>query len=372
VVDCGAQLPGWVGPASADCLDAPPKPAKAKSAQTPTIERVSPERVRLSLTPFSEIGMRSIQYLERPIWQRSAFQLLAGAKGSGKGTYLAGLAARVSQAGANVVFVSSEDSAEIDLKPRLVAAGADMDRCFLIQQHVQLPDDVGELRRLAGEVDGVGLLAVDPVANHIGDTKPNDDVQVRDAIGPLNGLADELDCLLIGVRHPGKDRSRGAVASILGSTAWVDVPRAVVMIAKDDADPSLRHIQVVAGNRSLNGRGQVFRIEAVAVEGLEEPITVARALGESSKDVEDLLSSGPPASKSQNARELILDILEGEGEQDSDTLDARVARETGLAARTVRNLRVELGNEGLTRAVPVKDASGLVGSWSIARTAARR
>ena len=72
------------------------------------------------------------------------FELLAGAKGAGKGTYLAGLAARVSQT-ANAV-ASTEDSAEIDLKPRLVAAGAEMEQCFLIQQHIQLPADVDELR----------------------------------------------------------------------------------------------------------------------------------------------------------------------------------------------------------------------------------
>jgi hypothetical protein len=326
----------------------------------------------LSLTPLGEILMRSIWWFERPIWQRSAFQLLAGVKGSGKGTYLAGLAARVTRAGKNVVFVSSEDSAEIDLKPRLVAAGAVIERCFLIRQHVRLPDDIGELRRLALEVGNVGLYVVDPVANHIGDTKANDDVEVRHAISPLNGLADELDCLLIGVRHPGKDRSRGAVASILGSTAWVDTPRAVVFIAADDEDPLLRHIQVVVGNRSLNGSGRMFRIEAVAVEGLAEPITVARELGESTKDVEDLLAIAPRSSKSQNGRELILDILDAEGEQDGDTLDARVAKKAGLAAKTVQNLRVELGKAGLTRAVPVKDENGMLASWSVARTGAPR
>ena len=94
---------------------------------------------RIVATPLAEIEMRSIDWLEKPLWQRSAFQLLAGAKGSGKGTYLAGLAARVTKRGENVVFISTEDSAEIDLKPRLVAAGADIDRCYVIQQHVRAP-----------------------------------------------------------------------------------------------------------------------------------------------------------------------------------------------------------------------------------------
>jgi hypothetical protein len=311
--------------------------------------------------------------LERPLWQKSAFQLLVGPKGSGKGTYLAGLAARISQDGSNVVFVSTEDSTAIDLKPRLVAAGAVEERCFVIRKHVQLPADIDWLRAvIVDEVGGAGLFVIDPVANHIGMANSNSDAEVRDAIAPLNKLADDLGCLLIGVRHPGKDRSRGAVASILGSTAWSDTPRAVVMIAVDDEDERIRHIQVVAGNRSLNGAAQAFRIEAVPVDGLTEPITVAVELGESDKSVEELLSEPREESKSARARERILAILEDEGEQESDTLDARVTDEVGLSVRTVQNVRRQLRDEGLVRSVPVKDEHGVLQRWHVARTAAPR
>lgn len=330
-----------------------------------------PATRKLVATPLEEIDMRSIEWLERPLWQRSAFQLFAGAKGSGKGTYLAGLAARISRDGGNVLFVSSEDSPEIDLKPRLVAAGADISRCRVIKQHLKLPDDVRELRRLARELGGVRLLVIDPVANHIGARNSNSDAEVRDAIAPLNGLADELGALVIGVRHPGKARDRGALASILGSVAWVDTPRAVVMVAVDNEDELVRHVQVVAGNRSLNGNGQAFRIEAVPVEGLAEPITLAVALGESSKSVDELLAAPASDSRTGNAKTLILDVLEAEGDQESDALDARVARETGLSARTVQNARVALKNEGLVKNVPIRDEAGVVVSWQVRRAGAQ-
>lgn len=334
---------------------------------------MKPERPPLEATPLTAIAMRSIEWLERPLWQTSAFQLLAAGKGLGKGTFLAGFAARLTWRGLNVLFISTEDSAEIDLKPRLAAAGADMSRCYLIRQHVRLPDDVDELRRLAESIGDIALLVIDPVANHIGATKSHDDVEVRYAISPLNKLADDLSCLIVGVRHPGKDRSRGAVASILGSVAWVDTPRAVVFIAVDDEDPAVRHIQVVAGNRSLNGSAQAFRIEAVTVEGLTEPITLAVALGESAKSVEDLLETRRSGeTKTDRARELILDILEDEGPQESDALDARVASETGLAAKTVKNARNALRNEGLIKSYPDKDELGTILRWRVSRTAAPR
>lgn len=292
---------------------------------------------KLAVVRITDVSMRSIEWLEKPLWQRSAFELLVGAKGAGKGTYLAGLASRISRSEENVVFISSEDSTEIDLKPRLVAAGADLDRCFCIQQSVRLPDDVGELRALAHDLGGVGLLVIDPVANHIGQRSSNSDSEVRDAIGPLNGLADDLDCLLIGVRHPGKDRSRGALASVLGSTAWVDTPRAVVMIAVDDEDPLVRHVQVVAGNRSLNGSAQGFRIEAVEVEGLKEPITLAVALGESVKSVEELVGA-KPTGKARVAADVvqktIIDALTT-GEKSRHYLDEVCGDELGVKPDTV-------------------------------------
>lgn len=332
-----------------------------------------PGPLALRATPLSSIEMRSIEWYEKPLWQKSAFQLLAGAKGSGKGTYLAGLAARFSCGGMNVLFVSTEDSTAIDLKPRLVAAGADLDRCYVIQQHVQLPADVDALRNLALDHHPVGLLVIDPVANHIGDRDSNGEAHVRDAIAPLNKLADDLSCLLIGVRHPGKDRSRGALASILGSTAWVDTPRAVVMIAVDDDDQDVRVIQVVAGNRARNGSAQAFRIEAVEVPGLAEPITRAVDLGASTKSVDTLLAATKrEPSRTAGARDLILDILDDEGEQESDTLDARVALETGLAAQTIKNARTALGKDGLLKSYPDKDETGAITCWKVYRTAAPR
>lgn len=209
---------------------------------------------------------------------------------------------------------------------------------------------------------------------HIGGSNSNSEAEVRHAIAPLNKLADELGCLLVGVRHPGKNRAAGAVASILGSVAWTDTPRAVVMIAHDNEDPALRHVQVVAGNRSLNGAAQMFRIEAVPVDGLAEPVTRAVELGASEKHVDDLLAAEPGRreSRSDQARELLLDILDNEGAQETDELDARLHRETGLAAKTIKNLRTRLKDEGLIRVYPTKDETGAITHWNAARTLAER
>jgi hypothetical protein len=323
-----------------------------------------------------EIEMRSIEWRDKPLLQGSAFHLAAGPKGVGKGTWLARQIADTTQGrlgpNRNVLIVSSEDSASIDLKPRLVAADADHTRWHLVVEALVLPRDLYRIEGLAARLGDVGLIVLDPVGNHLGGIDTDKEGLVRFAIGGLNQLADDLACMIVGVRHLAKLRIHGALAAVLGSTAWVDVPRAVLAFAHDDEDEMVFHVQVVAGNRSGRTAARAYRIELRDV-GLKEPITCAVSIGESLKSVDDLLAAPRRESKSADARELILDILETDGDQESDTLDARIAAETGLTAKTVRNLRGELVNAGLIKSIAESDELfGAVARWKVARTAAPR
>jgi Mn-dependent DtxR family transcriptional regulator len=321
------------------------------------------------------VTMRSIEWLDKPFLQRSAFELFVGPKGVGKGTKLAAITADFTRGAygdhKNVVYVSSEDSMEVDTVPRLVAADADLERVTFVTRNVKLPDDLGWLRGLASTLGSVGLVILDPVGNHVGGVDTDKEGLVRHAIGGLNDLANDLGCTIIGVRHLTKNTAAGALASVLGSTAWRDVPRTVVAFARDDEDDNVIHWQVVAGNRSGRGATRHFRIELHNI-GLEEPVTRAADLGASTKDVDQLLEPKAGTSRTGSARELLLDILDAEGPQESDALDARIARETGLAAGTVRNARTKLKNDGLIHVHPDKDEQGGILRWKVSRTLAER
>ena len=268
--------------------------------------------------------MRSIDWLNKPFLQRSAFELFVGPKGVGKGTKLAAIAADFTNdvygIDSGVIYASSEDSMEVDTVPRLVAASANLVRVTFVTGTVRLPNDIGWLAQLARTIGNVGLIIVDPVGNHLGGVDTDEEGLVRHAIGGLNDLANDLGNTLIGVRHLTKDTGRSALASVLGSTAWRDIPRAVVAFARDDKDDNVIHWQVAAGNRSGRGTARHFRIELRDV-GLREPVTYAADLGASTKDVDDLLEPKRTGSRSDDARTVILDILDHEGTQESDTLD---------------------------------------------------
>lgn len=354
------------------------EPEPGPPAAVPTQPSAALER--LSLRGLETYRIRQVEWLDKPFLQRAAFHLLAGRKGSGKGTHLSGVAARVSRGKLypepkRVLVITSEDSIELDFMPRYVAAGGDPPMVKIVNGPFRLPSDLPWLEEKAREIGNIGLIVIDPIGNHLGGADTDKEGLVREGIKGLNPRADVLDCMIVGVRHLGKDASRGALASVLGSTAWVDVPRAVILMAVDDEDETLVHAQVVAGNRGpRRNAGRVFRLALVDVPPATE-ITLLVAEGVSSKDVEHLLgarSEAAPASRSAEASELILDILEAEGEQESDALDARIARETGIAAKTVRNVRAKLSTAGLVGAHPVKDEYGTVTKWTVRRTLAPR
>lgn len=338
----------------------------------------------LAWKSLSEIEARPIRFLDRPIWQEAAFHLLVGRKNSGKGTFLAGEAARVTRGELGtrrkVMWVSAgEDSYSIDVRPRIeAAAGLAENVTVLHQGRLVLPDHADEILHKAQEIGDVGLIVVDPLGGSLRHgTSTNNDGDVRPALACLNDLADRLGCIVVGVRHLTNKEIRGGVlAGVLGSSDWTNIPRVVLALIHDDQDEDLRHLTVVTGNRVKGGTGRVYRIEGVDPANGGEEVTRAVLVGDSHKLADELLeNAAQPSSRSSRARDLILDALEqAPGKRmESDALDALVSRQTGLAARSVKNQRVQLKNEGLIRNVPERDGDGgAIRRWLVARTSAPR
>ena len=334
----------------------------------------------LDLTPLDDYRERRPVWVDKPMLQSSAFHLLVGRKGVCKGTYLAGKAAAMTNGKLlksgepkRVLILTSEDSIEMDFLPRFRIAGGVTSLVSIIGNKFKLPGSIGALGRRAKDLGDVGMIVLDPLGNHTGGKDTNAEGATRDAISGLNDLADELECMIFGVRHLGKNAQNGPLAAVLGSTAWVDTPRAVLAMAADDEDPLTFHLQLIAGNRAAKSEGaRLLRLEVLQPDPDDPEYELTRIIeaGPSTKDVGDLLT-GETASKNvtgkAKARAAIFAHFDGTGNAwiASDELDVIVAQASGLKARTARDVRMTMGSngEGLIRARQVLNTDTGRNQW---------
>ena len=128
---------------------------------------------RLKATKASDITMRATRWLwevgEHCWIPMGELVGLGGREGVGKSTVCAHLAAKVTKGELpgdyygtpkSVIIVSTEDDWSATIKPRLVAAGADLDRVFHVtavgrglEGTLSLPEDTDRLEELIGEHD---------------------------------------------------------------------------------------------------------------------------------------------------------------------------------------------------------------------------
>jgi RecA-family ATPase len=163
----------------------------------------------------------------------------------------------------DVLWIATEDSFEIDVKPRIMVQGGVEKKVHAVRQAVLLPRDLPAIRGFC-EKNNIGLVVIDPIVGVIGDADTNSEGPIVAAIGGLNQLADELDISVIGVRHTGKNMEAGALQSVLGSVAWVNTPRAVLGIKQDDN--RIVSLEVLASNRVKNQEKTYFRLEEASVK----------------------------------------------------------------------------------------------------------
>jgi hypothetical protein len=321
---------------------------------------------------LGRVQMREVTYVERPLLQDSTFHLLAGRPSVGKGALCARWVSRCTNGemygrARTVLWLASEDDAAIDLGPRVEVAGGNRMRVALIPESFQLPRDVDWLRATAQRLGDVGLCVIDPVSGHIRGTNSNDDDEVRMALLPLGLLAAELQIPIIGIRHVStKEAKGGLLAKILGSTAWVGVPRVVLGAAKEGAD--LVHVHPIKGNRVASAGGQKFRLEARTLPMFTETTVCAVLDGVSNVDIDAVFESRGNGTAGGNLESLVLAVLRGRFEVDEDQLAALVAEQSGAAAKAVRSVCFDMRDKGWIRSRPQKDEWGNVTGWSLSLT----
>lgn len=211
--------------------------------------------------------------------------ILAGAAGTGKTTLALGLGAVITTAGrwpdgaagtrkGNVLVWSSEDVADDTLVPRLIASGADLNRCHFIEGIVQHGEnvpfdpsqDIPDLHRAVERIGGAALLIIDPIVSAVaGDMHRANDV--RRSLQAVVDFAEAHSCAVIGITHFAKGGAGKAPQDrVIGSQAFGALARMVLVTAKEEGS-TRRVLARAKSNIAPDDGGVAYSLDLMTIDG---------------------------------------------------------------------------------------------------------
>lgn len=210
------------------------------------------------LVRASEIVMRSKDWLWEGHLLRGAQEISTGSPGLGKSQVQCSLVACVTTKKpwpdgapgmtepASVIMITAEDCLDQEVVPRLIAAGADLEKVHFLkciktddkQRQFLLSEDLETLKQCLAEIKDVGLITIDPITAYMGGKVDAHKVtEVRSQLGPLKDFAEENNISVSTITHPPKSSSQRAIDQFIGSQAFIAACRiGHLMIEEKDED----------------------------------------------------------------------------------------------------------------------------------------
>jgi hypothetical protein len=211
----------------------------------------------------------------------------------GKSQLLANIAATITTGGnwpdggqcrkGGVLLIQVEDGVADTIKPRYMAAGADVSRietaAFLKQEErfVDLARDLARVEGTLARSPWIDTIIIDPVAGFLGNAKSKEDTEIRNVLQLLSEFAENQKVTIIGVFHLNKNtNARSAADRIAGTTAFIQIMRMFHMVVADPDDDDLRVFQPFKHNIAKRADGWAFQIEGHTVKHGEKEILTSR------------------------------------------------------------------------------------------------
>jgi putative DNA primase/helicase len=233
-----------------DCIMNPQTKTSIRPQKTSTLVRAA------------DVVMRPKAWLWPGHLLRGAQELFTGLPGIGKSQAQCDLVARVSRGdtwpdGAramppgNVIMITAEDCLDQEVVPRLVAAGAALERVHFMrrirwengtERMFLLGEDLDELERNIRKVGDVGLVTIDPITAYMGGIDSYKASDVRGQLAPLQDLAERMNVTFSTITHPPKTRSNRGIDQFIGSQAFIAACRIGHVAIEEvvDGDPTGR------------------------------------------------------------------------------------------------------------------------------------
>ena len=308
-------------------------------------EPSKPETVKI--IRMSDVELTPVEWLWKPYLPFGKLSVLQGNPGEGKTYFAMHLAAACTNGKLlpnmervepfNVIYQTAEDGLGDTVKPRLIEAGADLDRVLVIDDSdVQLTLSDERIEKAIVE-NNVRLVIIDPIQAYLGaDVDMNRANEVRPIFMRLGQVAQRTGCAILLIGHLNKAAGMQSLQRGLGSIDIAAAVRSVMFIGKLKHDPTMRILTHEKSSLAPPGVSLAF---SLGDEG------GFRWVGEYDITADEMLSGIEPQreTKTQQAKDLICALL-AEGKQVlSEDID-KAALERGIPGRTVRDAKRELGD----------------------------
>ena len=308
-------------------------------------EPSKPETVKI--IRMSDVELTPVEWLWKPYLPFGKLSVLQGNPGEGK-TYFAMHLAAACTSGKllpnmermepfNVIYQTAEDGLGDTVKPRLIEAGADLDRVLVIDDSdVQLTLSDERIEKAIIE-NNARLVIIDPIQAYLGaDVDMNRANEVRPIFMRLGQVAQRTGCAILLIGHLNKAAGMQSLQRGLGSIDIAAAVRSVMFIGKLKHDPTMRIL--THEKSSLAPPGASLALSLGDEGGF-------RWVGEYDITADEMLSGIEPQreTKTQQAKDLICALLAGGKQVLSEDID-KAALERGIPGRTVREAKRELGD----------------------------
>ena len=308
-------------------------------------EPSKPETVKI--IRISDVELTPVEWLWKPYLPFGKLSVLQGNPGEGKTYFAMHLAAACtngkllpnmeSMEPFNVIYQTAEDGLGDTVKPRLIEAGADLDRELVIDDsEVQLTLSDERIEKAIVE-NNARLVIIDPIQAYLGaDVDMNRANEVRPIFMRLGQVAQRTGCAILLIGHLNKAAGMQSLQRGLGSIDIAAAVRSVMFIGKLKHDPTMRILTHEKSSLAPPGASLAFSL------GDESGF---RWVGEYDITADEMLSGIEPQreTKTQQAKDLICTLLAGGKQVLSEDID-KAALERGIPGRTVRDAKRELGD----------------------------
>ena len=308
-------------------------------------EPSKPETVKI--IRMSDVELTPVDWLWKPYLPFGKLSVLQGNPGEGKTYFAMHLAAACTNGKLlpnmermepfNVIYQTAEDGLGDTVKPRLIEAGADLDRVLVIDDsEVQLTLSDERIEKAIIE-NNARLVIIDPIQAYLGaDVDMNRANEVRPIFMRLGQVAQRTGCAILLIGHLNKAAGMQSLQRGLGSIDIAAAVRSVMFIGKLKHDPTMRILTHEKSSLAPPGLSLAF---SLGDEG------GFRWVGEYDITADEMLSGIEPQreTKTQQAKDLICTLIAGGKQVLSEDID-KAALERGIPGRTVRDAKRELGD----------------------------